>query len=324
MRSLYPSIILAEGWVPAHDELGEFPRLLRALRTFRLEAKDAARTDPDPARRSYFQALQSSFKILINSFYGYLGFSQGTFNDYDMAERVTARGREILTSMLHFLNEAGAHVLEMDTDGIYFQPPEGVEDAAAFNARIQAVLPAGIEVELDARYEAMFSYKSKNYALLDSSGVVSITGAALKSRGLEPFQRKFMAAVVEHLLRNETEKIPLEYETLRRSIADRSIPLAELAKTENLNDSPETYRRKLEAGTGRRSAAYELALRSGRDYQSGDQVTYYLTGEKKKVSVVDNAKLLSDAPAEGRDENTAFYLNKLEELYANFAEFIRS
>ena len=40
--------------------------------------------------------------------------------------------------------------------------------------------------------------------------------------------------------------------------------------------------------------------------------------------MVDNAKLLSDAPAEGRDENTAFYLNKLEELYANFAEFIRS
>lgn len=324
VRSLYPSIILAEGWVPAHDELGEFPRLLSALRTFRLEAKDAARTDPDPARRSYFQALQSSFKILINSFYGYLGFSQGTFNDYDMAERVTARGRDILTSMLHFLTGAGARVLEMDTDGIYFQPPPGVEDAAAFNTRIQAVLPAGIEVELDARYEAMFSYKSKNYALLDSSGVVSITGAALKSRGLEPFQRKFMAAIVEHLLRNEKEKIPLEYEALRQSIADRTIPLAELAKTENLNDSPETYRRKLEAGTGRRSAAYELALRSGRNYQSGDQVTYYLTGEKKKVSVVDNAKLLSEAPAGERDENSAFYLNKLEELYANFAEFIRS
>ena len=212
----------------------------------------------------------------------------------------------------------------MDTDGIYFQPPPGVEDAAAFNTRIQAVLPAGIEVELDARYEAMFSYKSKNYALLDSSGVVSITGAALKSRGLEPFQRKFMAAIVEHLLRNEKEKIPLEYEALRQSIADRTIPLAELAKTENLNDSPETYRRKLEAGTGRRSAAYELALRSGRNYQSGDQVTYYLTGEKKKVSVVDNAKLLSEAPAGERDENSAFYLNKLEELYANFAEFIRS
>ena len=65
-----------------------------------------------------------------------------------------------------------------------------------------------------------------------------------------------------------------------------------------------------------------FVLRGG--MSAGDQVTYYLTGEKKKVSVVDNAKLLSEAPAGERDENSAFYLNKLEELYANFAEFIRS
>ena len=42
------------------------------------------------------------------------------------------------------------------------------------------------------------------------------------------------------------------------------------------------------------------------------------------MSVVDNAKLLSEAPAGERDDNSAFYLNKLEEPYANFAEFIRS
>ena len=188
VRSLYPSIILAEGWVPAHDELGEFPRLLRALRTFRLEAKDAARTDPDPARRSYFQALQSSFKILINSFYGYLGFSQGTFNDYDMAERVTARGREILTSMLHFLNEAGAHVLEMDTRR-HLLPAAGGGGGCRRLQRPDSGGPPGRNRGGARRpLRAMFSYKSKNYALLDSSGVVSITGAALKSRGLEPFQ----------------------------------------------------------------------------------------------------------------------------------------
>lgn len=51
-------------------------------------------------------------------------------------------------------------------------------------------------------------------------------------------------------------------------------------------------------------------------------MTYYLTGEKKKVSVVDNAKLLSEAPAGERDENVAYYLNKLDELYANFKAFL--
>lgn len=322
VRSLYPSILLASDWAPSRDVLRVFPRLLGALRTFRLEAKDAMRSTHDPAGQNELKALQGTFKILINSFYGYLGFSQGTFNDYDLAERVTARGREILTMMLDFLTESGANVLEMDTDGIYFQPPQGVTDQPAFQKRIQSALPPGIEVELDATYAAMFSYKSKNYALLGHDGVVSITGAALKSRGLEPFQRRFISQLVELLLRRDFAAVPEMYEKMRGEIERRELPLADLAKSENLNDSPETYKRKLAAGTGRRSAAYELAIRSTLDYQAGDQVTYYLTGEKKKVSVVDNAKLLSEAPAGGRDENVAYYLNKLDELYANFREFL--
>lgn len=40
------------------------------------------------------------------------------------------------------------------------------------------------------------------------------------------------------------------------------------------------------------------------------------------MSAVDNAKLLADAPEGERDENTAYYLNKLDELYRNFESFI--
>ena len=94
-----------------------------------------------------------------------------------------------------------------------------------------------------------------------------------------------------------------------------------LAKTETLNDSPANYKRKLENGSGRRSAAYELALRSGEDLRSGDQVSYYLTGDKAKVSVVDNAKLLRDAGT-SRDENIAWYLAKVDELEKNFQPFL--
>ncbi len=322
VRSLYPSILLAGDWAPSRDELRVFPRLLGALRQFRLEAKDAMKQAKDPAKAREFQALQGTFKILINSFYGYLGFSQGTFNDFDLAERVTERGREILGIMLDFLNDSGAAVLEMDTDGIYFQPPPGVVDEAEFEKRIQAALPPGIEVELDAMYKAMFSYKSKNYALLSEDGTVGITGAALKSRGLEPFQRRFISQLVELLLNGRPGEVETMYLAMREQIEKRELPLSALAKSENLNDSVETYKRKIAAGTGRRSAAYELAIKSGRDYQAGDQVTYYLTGEKKKVSVVDNAKLLVEAPEGERDDNVAYYLNKLDELYENFQEFL--
>ena len=321
IRSLYPSIIIAENWCPQNDILKVFPKMLKELRLFRLEAKDSERKAKTTAEKDLYNALQTTFKILINSFYGYLGFSQGTFNDYAMAGEVTSRGREILTMMLDFLKDSGATVIEMDTDGIYFVPPETIKSPEIMEQKVQSILPKGIEVELDSTYPAMFCYKSKNYALLENNGEVVITGAALKSRGLEPFQRDCMQKLLTMLLKEEYEQIEDMFDDFQKAIETRTIPLSELAKTETLSNSLRNYQDKQATGKSRRSAAYELAIASDRDYQRGDQVHYYITGDKKKVSVVDNSKLFADAP-EQRDENTLYYLNKLNELRKKFQEFI--
>ena len=320
VRSLYPSVILSEGWIPARDSLRIFPQWLKKLRTFRLEAKDAAKAADTPEKKDYYGALQSAFKILINSFYGYLGFEQGFLNDFNMAERVTSRGREILTLMLDTLGKNGARIIEMDTDGIYFQrPPDRM--LSEFDQALKAVLPDGIEVDFDESYPAMFCYKSKNYALLTAGGEITLTGAALKSRGLEPFQRRYMLRMVESLLRHDHAAPDRIHAEFSAALRDHALPLADLAKSETLAESPETYKRKLAAGSGKRSAAYELAIRSGREYRQGDQVAFYITGDKKRVSVVDNSKLLADADASVRDENVPYYLDKLEELRRKFAPF---
>ncbi len=60
-------------------------------------------------------------------------------------------------------------------------------------------LPPGIEVEFDEQFDAMFSYKAKNYALLTRDGEVIIKGGALKSRGLEKFQRVFLEEMIKLL-----------------------------------------------------------------------------------------------------------------------------
>ncbi len=321
VRSLYPSIILAEKWSPRRDRLGEFVRLLSELRTFRLEAKDAAKAAATAAERDYFGALQSTFKILINSFYGYLGSAQASFNDFAMAERITAKGREILKSMLDYLSANGCTVLEADTDGVYFTRPDDSAPPEEWLARLQAILPPGIAIDLDARYDAMFCYKSKNYALLTTGGELEIAGAALKSRGLEPFQRELMEILLHALLHQNLAPFFAAYREAEKNISGGSMPVEKLAKTENLKDSVAVYRKKLADGSGRRSAVYELADASKQDYQAGDQLTYYVTGTKAKVPVVGNARLLSDAP-ETPDYNRAYYLNKLAELRGKFAEFL--
>ncbi len=54
----------------------------------------------------------------------------------------------------------------------------------------------------------MFSYKAKNYALLTRDGDVIIKGGALKSRGLEKFQRVFLEEMIKLLMEGKPEAIP--------------------------------------------------------------------------------------------------------------------
>ena len=322
VRSLYPSLLLKLNQNPAKDEFGLFLTLLNTLRAFRLNAKDAAKTATDDKEKAHFDALQSTFKLMINSFYGYLGFSQGSFNDFELAAKVTSSGRDILTSIVEFLTSKNSTVIEMDTDGVYFVPPQNV-NKEEFEKDIQSILPSGIDIELDATYKAMFSYKAKNYALLSFDNELYLAGAALKSRGMEPVFRDFIKEVISMLLTGRKDEIILLYNQLKEQITNKSLDIKALSKIEVLNDSITNYKKKLAAGTGRRSAVYELAANDeSTSYSVGDKVFYYITGTKAKVSVVDNSKLTKNATQDNRDENISYYLSKLDEYYKTFSQFV--
>jgi len=320
-QSLYPSLLLAFDIKPRPDELNLFLPLLRDLREFRLRAKAEARNAKDEVQRQHNEALQQTFKILINSFYGYLGFSQAHFGDFDAAEEVTAKGRDTLKTMLDWLQKRGAKVIEIDTDGLYFVPPPKT-DPEALERELQAALPKGVDVEIDGQFAAMFSYKMKNYALLDNDGRLHVTGSALRSRGLEKFQRQFMEEMLTLALQSDAKKVPQLYEDYCQKIERSQFPIELLAKTETLQDTLDVYRQKIAKSARNRSAAYELALKSSRPYQPGDQISYYVTGDGKRVSVYENCKLVEDFDPARRDENIDYYLDKLKALYKKFAAML--
>ncbi|MGI8891169.1 MAG: DNA polymerase domain-containing protein [Chthoniobacterales bacterium] len=318
VASLYPSIMLQFDCFPVTDQLQIFRHLLTDLRTFRLEAKSDMREAKDVAQRRYFHALQNTFKILINSFYGYLGFAQGSFADFEAAARVTQIGRDILKQMIEWLKAQGAQVIEVDTDGIYFVPPNDA-DPEKLRAALTKELPPGIEVEFDEQFEAMFSYKAKNYALLDKDGEVTPKGGALKSRGLEKFQRVFLEEMIKLLMQEKSAEIPALREEFERKIRERAWPIEMLMKTDTLQDSLEKYRQKIASGGRNRAAVYELALTSGRNHKPGDQISYYVKETPKKVAAYEAAKLVTDFDPENRDENIDYYVAKLSDLMKKFA-----
>jgi DNA polymerase I len=343
IASLYPSVMLQFDCFPQSDQLQIFRHLLRDLRNFRLETKAQMRAEKDKARQRHLHALQNTFKILINSFYGYLGFAQGHFADFDAAARVTQIGRDLLKKMIDWLKEQGAQVIEVDTDGIYFVPPspgkpveaavsaagrkkKAADTAASTESEIERLreglakeLPPGIEVEFDEQFDAMFSYKAKNYALLTRDGDVVIKGGALKSRGLEKFQRVFLEEMIKLLMEGKGEAIGGLREKFEKEIRGGKMPIEMLMKTDTLQDSLDKYRAKIGAGGRNRAAAYELAVASGRAYKPGDQISYYVKATPKKVAAYEAARLASDFDPQNRDENVDYYVAKLDELVKKFA-----
>jgi DNA polymerase elongation subunit (family B) len=323
VTSLYPSLMLEGKHGPSTDALGVFLHMLADLRSFRVQAKAAVRELSGNEQRN-LEALQQTFKILINSFYGYLGFAMGHFNDFAQANTVTRRGRELIQRAIVELEARRALVIEVDTDGIYFVAPFPLADEAAARKLLEEVaasMPIGIRLEIDGSYPGMFSYKMKNYVLLDARGELTIRGSGLRSRGLERFQRRFMEELFRLLLEDQRDSIPQLYATYRANIANHRIGIAELMKTETLQDSPEVYKSKIGGKRRNVSAAYELALKASRRFQSGDRISYYVAGSGARVKVNVAAKLAAEYDPRNPDENVEYYQAKLTELYEKFRPF---
>ncbi len=325
VASLYPSLLLAHELKPSGDSLNLFLPLLGDLRKFRLSAKKMAREAREQGRRDYYHALQQTFKVLINSFYGYLGTSLHNFSDPALAAEVTRLGRDTIKTMLEWLRKKGAKPVEIDTDGIYFIPPPeaGTEDREEELIReLSATFPEGIEVEMDGRWQAMFSYKMKNYALLGYDGKITIKGSGLKSRGIEKYLREFMKEMIRFLLLGSPEKIETLYGEYMRKLKSHGFDIVWLAKTETLGESPEVYRQKVRQGKRNPSAAFEIALGSSHNYRAGDQISYYVSGVGKGVTAYENCRPVSAYDPSNADENVEFYVDKLKQLKKKFDRFL--
>lgn len=269
VESLYPAIMLSDRIAPASDRLNVFLPLLQTLTTERLEAKrrSAATRGHEQAR---WEGLQSSLKVLINSFYGYLGYSRGYFNDFDAAEQVTLSGHQIIRRVTDALEEQSAQTIEIDTDGVYFEPPAGVTSADEETRLISAIsdtLDTGINLAHDGRWKAMLSLRLKNYALLGYDDRLILKGSSLRSRRDELLLRQFIEDTARSFLTHQTDHPPRNiYLHVAEQIQQGHLEADQIARTETITDATfrsQATRRLAEAigseRIGERVAVYQRA-----------------------------------------------------------------
>lgn len=92
VSSLYPSIMRSYEIKPASDYLGNFLKMLEYFTLQRIENKKLAKTTGE----KYYDDLQGTQKIFINSSYGMLTTPGLRFNDMNAGSSITRYGREVL------------------------------------------------------------------------------------------------------------------------------------------------------------------------------------------------------------------------------------
>ncbi|MBK9714719.1 MAG: ribonuclease H-like domain-containing protein [Kouleothrix sp.] len=331
IASMYPSIMRVFQVGPACDRLGVLLYLVDRLTDLRLQHKTAARSaPPDSAASHQHHAVQAAMKILINSAYGYMGAgSMALFADRHAADEITRRGREILGQVVDALRARGMALLEADTDGVFFAAPPGwtADQERSVVDTVGALLPTGIRLEYEGRYQAMFVHEVKNYALLTYAGELIVRGGALRSSRSEPFGERFLREALRCILIGDIAGLHRAFLETVAALRERRLSAGDVAAQARLSKTPEEYH----ASRGRlREASYEALIAAGRtSWHAGERIRFYraadgtsallpdtgdeLAGDTGEDEQTDDAR--ARAAEEPRDYDAAHYLQVLLTSY---------
>ena len=298
-NSLYPSIMLVYGIKPKKDILDIFIKILRYMTDLRLsikKRKNELKKDGKDNTTEYknIDGLQAALKIVINSAFGAMGSVFFSFNNPDGAKQVTTTGQKILKQMRELLIEHDCVPIILDTDGIIFYS-KIKQNIQELNDYISSKLPEGINLEYEDNWKKLFSYKRKNYAMLEKDEKVKIKGSSLISSSKPKWVRDLFEEVLKLIFKEDFVGVNKLYREQIIKLRNREIPVEKLATRVKFSKTIDTYLKELEDYYNEngvykaRQAHMELLIdkfnKNKRiDYNIGEKIAYYKTGEKANES----------------------------------------
>lgn len=222
VASLYPSIMLE--YKVADLKKDPDNKFLEAVEFFTKQRLEDKRLAVETGERIY-KDLSNGRKIMINSFYGFLGATGLNFNYPEGAAEITRRGRAILNKAIEWANERCYPIVNADTDSISFEPhPDSEMDAVL--SELNNHFPDSIRWEDDGVYDAVLVVKAKNYAL-KQNGEIKIKGSALKATMKEPALADFLNSSISAILGGVDMYISGNYWNAAKSIKDGDINISD-------------------------------------------------------------------------------------------------
>lgn len=262
IKSMYPSIMRA--WKTSDKRKDPENKFFELVDTFTKERFKNKRLHKETGD-DYFDDMQASQKVFINSCYGMMGASGLNFNSFANAAFVTGMGRQIIRRTIewatgHDLDQwwvsdsgreydfvadsvydgimpfegKGKHdfvMVNTDTDSISFKKKDESEfseqELKDLIEEINSFFPELIEYEDDGYFEKIVVVKAKNYVLNEyGSDKIKYKGSAFKDAKKEPALREFMQKVLEDSLIHEKE----DYVDIYNKYVEESQNIADISR----------------------------------------------------------------------------------------------
>ncbi|EGC31947.1 hypothetical protein DICPUDRAFT_49884 [Dictyostelium purpureum] len=317
-NSLYPSIIQEfnvcfttiprerreDGkWVEAEPpsssiKKGILPTVLKSLVGKRREIKKKMENEKNETQKKQLDIQQQAVKLIANSMYGCLGFSNSRFFALPLAELVTRKGRENLQKGVSIVGKMNYEVVYGDTDSlmVYTGVPT-FNEAETIGREIQKKINESyrnsvMEIGLDGIFKRLLLFKKKKYACLKEYRIdANTTATERENKGLDIVRRDYCGLTKEmgqyllDLILSGEEKIVLftlikEYlEKTSQKLKENSYEVDKFVITKTLSKPIEDYN---DADIQPHVQVAILQKNKGHHIQVGDQVPYVITkGDKE-------------------------------------------
>jgi DNA polymerase delta subunit 1 len=278
---------------------GVVPALLDDLAKFRKNAKKlmaAAHKEGDDFKEALYDASQRSYKVVMNSVYGFLGASKGFLPCVPIAASVTATGRNMIDVASRRAIELlpGSEVIYGDTDSIMVKMklPEGknqedindhFEVAKWLAGEITKEYRAPNDLEFEKIYYPYILYSKKRYAAIkyedpEEKGKVDVKGLALVRRDFSPITREILKESLDTILfAKDTPTAVKDTREKIRKVLDNEYPMEKFVMSKTLKTG---YKNEMQPHL---IVANKIFDRTGFPVPSGARVPFVYVEDKDNI-----------------------------------------
>ncbi|MDO8427651.1 MAG: DNA-directed DNA polymerase [Candidatus Diapherotrites archaeon] len=294
---------------------GMLSSILEELFNKRIELKRKLKDlKKDSLEYNKLYARQYSQKILLNSFYGTLGYARFRWYSYECARAVTAYSQQYVKWVAEQAEIEGYKSLYGDTDSVFLKIPETKtqEDVRKFVEQINEKLPGNMNLEIENFYKrGIFVGKKgteeaakKKYALMDHKGNLKIVGFEYVRRDWSNIAKRTQKEVLEAVLKEgDTQKAIQIVKKAIQELKDGKVLKEDLKIYTQIKRPLKSYE-----SIGPHVAAAKKAQAKGVRIEVGSVLEYIITRNGKSIS--DRAEL-SEFVKEGNYDSDYYIQNQV-------------